>query len=284
MPIQSLVIANWKMNLTPRESAALASEFLTGWGGPFLSAPPLSPRSRGGEMHSEKGLPIPSETLVAIAPAFTALESVNRALVGSPILLAAQDVFWEEKGAYTGAVSVRDLKELGCQWVLVGHSERRHVFGDSSAVVGQKAKAVLSSALRPVLCVGETLAERKAGRTEAVVLEQLSVALQALSSFENEKIAQALVVAYEPVWAIGTGVTAKPEDAEAVHRVLRAALKGRLGEFGGDIPILYGGSVSPDNAGDLMRSGDIQGLLVGGASLKAKSLLKIVEIVEEFGQ
>jgi triosephosphate isomerase len=176
----------------------------------------------------------------------------------------------EPKGAFTGAISVGLAKEAGASGALVGHSERRHVFGETDADTGRKVRAVLGGGLTPVLCVGEKLEEREAGQTEAVVLRQLGAALDGVDTAELAR----LIVAYEPVWAIGTGRNATPEDAASVHRVIRAALTGRGAS--GRVPILYGGSVKADNVLALLGQEELDGVLVGGASLDAEGWAEIV--------
>jgi len=189
--------------------------------------------------------------------------------------VGVQNVHFEESGAFTGEISAPMAAEAGATHALVGHSERRHVFGETDADVRRKVVAALGSGLVPVVCVGETLDERRAGRVEDVVLRQLDAALEALEGSE-----QRFLVAYEPVWAIGTGETATPRDAGAVHQALRGRLSAALGqERAAGVPILYGGSVKPDNAGELLRTPDVDGVLVGGASLDPTSFARIVEAV-----
>lgn len=210
---------------------------------------------------------------VLIAPVFTALYPVHEALgENARVKLGAQDVFWEDEGAFTGEVSAPLLKDVGCEYVIVGHSERRQHFGETDDMVRRKVGAVLSHGLSVIVCVGETLEEREAGRTEAVVLNQLDVAVRGLNTLAR------MVIAYEPVWAIGTGRTAKPDDAQAVHAAIRRRLASRFGEAEAQaIRILYGGSVKPGNAAELLAQPDIDGALVGGASLDADSFLAIIE-------
>lgn len=247
----SLVIANWKMNLTPRESQALAAQLVA-----KLGKTPVA---------------------VAIAPSYPSLAPVRTALEGSPIQLAAQNVFWEDKGAYTGAVSPRDLQELGCRYGLVGHSERRHVFGEKNEETAKKCAALERQRMIPVLCVGETERERDRGETEAVIRVQVEQGLALIRPGAD------VVIAYEPVWAIGSGRTAKPADAQAVHAVIRQVLD-RLGRTNAGIRILYGGSVTAENAHNLIEQPDISGFLVGGASLNAAEFTKIIEIAAKVRQ
>src|SRR5690606_19904494 len=209
---------------------------------------------------------------VVVAPVFTSLHAVHEALgENARVKLGAQDVFWEAAGAFTGEVRAPLLKDVGCEYVIVGHSERRQHFGETDDSVRRKVGAVLSHGLSAIVCVGETLEQREAGRTEAIVLGQLDAAVQGLSTLER------VVIAYEPVWAIGTGRTAKAEDAQAVHAAIRARLSSRFGPSQAErIRILYGGSVKPSNAAELLAQPDIDGALVGGASLEAESFLGIV--------
>ena len=186
--------------------------------------------------------------------------------------LGVQNVYWEPKGAFTGEISAPMAREAGVGYVLIGHSERRHVFGESDQDVARKVKAVFDAGLTPVVCVGELLEERKAGRVDEVNLRQLNAVLGAISTEQ----AAAMLLAYEPVWAIGTGVVATPEDAAAAHGTLRRRLAQHLGAPAADaVPILYGGSVKPDNAAALLAAGDVDGLLVGGASLDPAGFARI---------
>ena len=246
-----LVAGNWKLHCTLAEARSLA---------------------RGVASRLSAG---PREVDVAVAPPFTALSTVGDALAGTTVALAAQDVFWEPKGAYTGEVSAPLLRDVGCRLGIVGHSERRHLFGETDEQVRRKLSALLDEGLTPILCVGERLEEREAGRTLEVVLGQLDAALEGLRG--DELVADRLVVAYEPVWAIGTGRTASPADAQQVHQRLRERLAGRFGDtFAGSVRLLYGGSVKPDNAAALLAQPDVDGALVGGASLQADSFVAIV--------
>ena len=206
-------------------------------------------------------------------PPFVSLPAVMEAIEGSSIESGAQDIFYEESGAFTGEISGGMLVELGVRYVLTGHSERRHVIGESNDIVARKLRAALDSGLTPVLCVGELLEEREADRAEEVVLGQLRTALEGLTADQCAKV----VVAYEPVWAIGTGKTATPEDASHMHGVIRKALGDLHGtDISESTAILYGGSVKPQNAAQLFGSPDIDGVLVGGASLASDSFLGII--------
>ena len=214
---------------------------------------------------------------VAIFPPFTSLWAVKKIIEDSRIGLGAQNMYWEEKGAYTGEVSPLMLLDAGCKYVILGHSERRQYFGETDTGVNRKIKAALSLGLTPVVCVGESLEERKAGRAEEVVGSQVRKCLEGLNYPEAKK----LIIAYEPVWAIGTGKIATPHQAQKMHGFIRKILKELWGKkTSSTIPIQYGGSVKPDNIKDLMRQPDIDGALVGGASLKVSSFVKIVKYGE----
>lgn len=210
---------------------------------------------------------------VVVAPPFTALETAARLLAGSPIRLAAQNLYWELQGAFTGEISGPMLRDLGCSYVILGHSERRQYFAETDQQVAHKVKAAQRDGLLPIVCVGETLEERDRGDTLAVIRRQVRGGLH-----EQEKAAvAALVIAYEPVWAIGTGRTATPEQAQEVHAAIRATVAELADQATAEaVRILYGGSVKPDNVDALMAQADIDGALVGGASLQADSFARIV--------
>ncbi|HOD35664.1 MAG TPA: triose-phosphate isomerase [Syntrophales bacterium] len=218
--------------------------------------------------------PLPQERDIAIAAPYTALHSLGQALRGTTIGLAAQNVHWEEKGAFTGEVSARMLCEAGCRYVIAGHSERRRLFGEKNRDINLKVRAALAAGLKPILCVGETLEERGAEETFRVVRRQLKEGLNNLTPDDIRRV----IVAYEPVWAIGTGKTAAPAQAQEVHRFIRQLLAGLGGEdIAAATPIIYGGSVTPGNIKDLMAETDIDGVLVGGASLDVESFSKIIQ-------
>jgi triosephosphate isomerase len=242
-----LVAGNWKMNKTLAEAKALAREIRQGY----------------------------QETMAAdvvLAPPYTALTIVAQEIQGSAIQLAAQDMFWEKQGAYTGAISPVMLSDAGCQLVIIGHSERRQYFGETNATVNKKIKAALAADLIPILCIGETLFQRESNETMAIITSQINEGLIGLSSKEINR----LIIAYEPVWAIGTGRTATPEQAQDVHNVIRRMLADQAGaEVAKGLRILYGGSVTPGNIRELAQAPDIDGALVGGASLQADSFLQI---------
>jgi len=210
---------------------------------------------------------------VVVAPPFTALETAARVLAGSPIRLAAQNLHWEVQGAFTGEVSGPMLKELGCTYVILGHSERRQYCGETDEQVARKVRAAQRDGLVPIICVGETLEERERGDTLAVITRQVRGGLQG----QEKAAVAALVVAYEPVWAIGTGRTATPAQAQEVHTAIRTTLAGLSDAQTADaVRLLYGGSVKPDNVDGLMAQADIDGALVGGASLQADAFARIV--------
>jgi triosephosphate isomerase len=211
---------------------------------------------------------------IVVCPPFIALAEVAETIVDSNIALGAQNTHWEEHGAYTGEVSPLMLKDVGCQYVIVGHSERRQYFGETNETVNKRVKALLSVGLRPILCIGERLEEREAGKTFDVVADHLAGGLKDISADDVVKI----VIAYEPVWAIGTGKTATPGQAQEVHKFVRDTLRDLYsGEIAALLRIQYGGSVKPENIASLMSEPDIDGALVGGASLKADSFIKIVK-------
>jgi len=238
------IVGNWKMYKTIPEALSLVKALL-----PHL----------------------PKDREVAVAPPFTALYSVASCIKGTALKLAAQNVFWEREGAYTGEISPLMLKDIGCEYVIIGHSERRLYFGEIDKTVAKKVNAVLEEGLKPILCVGERLEEREKGETFEIVKKQF------LGSLENIQEIQKLVIAYEPVWAIGTGKTASPAQAQEVHKYLRHLVEEKWGrEVSEEIRILYGGSVKPKNINELMQEEDIDGVLVGGASLKAEAFIKIM--------
>ncbi len=214
---------------------------------------------------------------IIVAPVFTAIHAVAVELKGSNIAVSSQDVYWEESGAFTGEVAPSMLKEAGCSYAIIGHSERRQYFGETDETVNRKVRAALKAGLVPIMCVGELLEEREAGKTMQVVAKQIK---GGLADFPADDIAK-IIIAYEPVWAIGTGKTASPAQAEEVHKSIRsliAALAGTQVAVG--MRILYGGSVKADNVDELMGQEDIDGALVGGASLKADSFARIVKFTK----
>lgn len=242
---KKLIVGNWKMNGSLQANADLVSGLV-------------------------QGLPVPLNCGVGVAVPAAYLAQVQTLVQASAIAVAAQDVSQHEKGAYTGEVSASMLQDFGVRYALVGHSERRQYHGETDAVVAAKAQAALAKGITPIVCVGETLAEREAGQTEQVVKRQLAAVIHHVGQCISE-----LVVAYEPVWAIGTGKTASPEQAQAVHAVLRAQLAAAT-EHADRVPLLYGGSMNAANAAQLLAQADIDGGLVGGASLKAADFLQII--------
>lgn len=209
---------------------------------------------------------------LVVAPVFTAVAAAAQSAAGTNIKIAAQDCFWEEEGAFTGEVSPGLLKDAGCSHLIIGHSERRQYFGETDETVNKKTKAACAAGLTVLLCVGETLAEREAGTAFSVIKKQLTGGLQGV----EEKQLQQLVIAYEPVWAIGTGKTASNEQAQEIHAHIRSLISSMYSQAAADaLRILYGGSVKPENIKGLMEQPDIDGALVGGASLKAESFAAI---------
>jgi triosephosphate isomerase len=214
---------------------------------------------------------------VIVAPPFTALHAVREESKGSLIRLAAQNLYWEEKGAFTGEVSASMIREVGCEFVIIGHSERRQLFGETDETVNRRIKAALGQGLKPIFCIGETLKERENEKTFSVIETQVKGGLKDL----GEKEVLTITIAYEPVWAIGTGKTATPLQAQEVHRFIRETLGKRYSkDMAEKIRIQYGGSVTPENIKGLMDQQDIDGALVGGASLKADSFSRIVRFKE----
>ncbi len=247
---KAFVAGNWKMNTDSHTSVNLAESIASG------------------------SLEIAGASVdVAVCPPFVYLQAVVKTLSASNISVGAQDIYVERQGAFTGEISASMLKDIGCNYVLCGHSERRHVIGETDELIKKKITAAISGGLLPVLCVGELLAERQANQTNEVVTRQIKSGLAGLSA---EKVS-AVTIAYEPVWAIGTGLTATPQQAQEVHAFVRKLLLQMYdGQLAEDIRILYGGSAKPGNAADLMRQQDIDGLLVGGASLNADDFLAII--------
>jgi triosephosphate isomerase len=245
---KKFIAGNWKMNTTRAEGVALAKAIA-----------------------DKIGASSPVE--VAVCPPSLYLEAVGQAIAGSAVGLGAQNCYHEAKGAFTGEIAPPMLKDIGCKYVILGHSERRIIFRESSAEVNPKVGAALAAGLVPIVCVGETLAERKANQTSAVVRQQLEFTLGTLTA----ELMQSVVIAYEPVWAIGTGVVATPQQAEEVHADLRRLLETRYNSgLASSVRIQYGGSVNAENAASLLSMPNIDGALVGGASLKAEQFLAII--------
>lgn len=239
------IAANWKMHKTIPETREFFSAFV-----------PLVKDVK--------------DVTIAIAPPFTSLSAVAEQIVNTHILLAAQDVFFEEKGAYTGEISALMLVDAGCASVIVGHSERRQYFFETDTVVNKKIKAAQQHGLGVIVCIGESLAEREEGKTFEILKRQLENGLMGVDT-------AAIVLAYEPVWAIGTGKTASPHQAQEAHAFIRKTLKSFYGKIADELCIIYGGSVTPENMDSLMECTDVDGALVGGASLKVESFASIVK-------
>lgn len=240
-----LIAANWKMNKTIGETISFFEEFI-----PLVNDI--------------------DDIDILIAPPFTSLMAASEKIKNTKILLSAQNVFYEEKGAYTGEISPIMLKDVGCTYVIIGHSERRQYFSETNEMINKKIAISKRHGLKVILCIGETLDERQNNKTFDVLKDQLEKGLNGISPED-------ITIAYEPVWAIGTGKTATSEQAQEAHKFIRDRLSELYGKISGDIRIIYGGSVTPDNIRSLMDCGDVDGALVGGASLKADSFSKIVK-------
>jgi triosephosphate isomerase len=244
-----IIAGNWKMNKTATEARDLAAKLV-----PLVSG--IKDRD------------------IVLAPPFTALAAVAGAIKGTNISLAAQNLHGEDKGAFTGEISAEMLLDSGCEYVIIGHSERRQYFGETDETVNKKVKQALKKGLLPIICVGETLAEREAGKLHEIINRQVAGGLKDLSADDMKKA----VLAYEPVWAIGTGKTATPEQANEVHALIRQKVRSLYNaEIAEGLRIQYGGSVTPENASLLMAMPDIDGALVGGASLKPESFAALVK-------
>ncbi len=249
MPRRIIIAGNWKMNKNIGESIDLANSI-------------------------KRSLYDIEEVEIVVCPPFTSLSDVNEITMETNIKLGAQDCFWQTEGAFTGEVSAGMLKSVGCEYCIIGHSERRQLFGETNETVNKKLKALLKENIKPIVCVGETLEERKSGRTFDVIKDHVVNSLAGISKEEMVRT----VIAYEPVWAIGTGVNATKEQAEEAHKYIRAL----LGQMHGDevaksVRIQYGGSVKPENIKELISQEDVDGALVGGASLKADSFVQLVK-------
>jgi triosephosphate isomerase len=243
------IVANWKMHKTIPETQEFLSAFI-----------PLVKDVK--------------DVTIAIAPPFTSLAMVAERLKNTNILLAAQNMFYEEKGAYTGEISPLMLVDIGCRYVIAGHSERRQYFDETDDIVNKKIKAAQKSGLGVIFCIGESLAERDTGKTLAILQRELEGGLDGINPED-------IVIAYEPVWAIGTGKTATPAQAQEAHAHIREKLRSLYGNKADELCILYGGSVTPENVDSLMECIDVDGALVGGASLKADSFTRIVKFRKE---
>jgi triosephosphate isomerase len=248
---QPLVVGNWKMNGTVSQATRLAGTIVQGITQEKLNA------------------------AFVLAPPATALAAVQERIAGSGISLAGQNCHWENNGAFTGEISPAMLSDLGCTYVIVGHSERRHIFNESDEIISRKLAAAIKNNLRPILCVGETLDQRNAGQTTEVIISQMQLALKEL----NGNVIANLEVAYEPVWAIGSGHNADSKQIAEVHVAIREYLTSSFDKA--SLRILYGGSVNPENANELGRITEVNGFLVGGASLKPETFLAIVRCFEQ---
>lgn len=251
MKRKPIIAGNWKMNKTAVEARDLATRL-----GALVSG--VQDRD------------------IVLAPPFTALSTVAEAIKGTNMMLSAQNLFWEDKGAFTGEISAEMLLDLGCKYVIIGHSERRQYFGETDETVNKKVRQALNKGLLPIVCVGELLSEREAGKANEVIERQVTGALKGVTAAEMQKI----VVAYEPVWAIGTGKTATPDQANEIHAFIRQKVKSLYSaEVADSLRVQYGGSVTPENVSTLMAMPDIDGALVGGASLKPESFATLVKFL-----
>jgi len=245
---KKVIAGNWKMNMNLHQSQKLVSEIINGLGKD-------------------------SKAEVIVCPSFTSLSEVNSLLKGTQVKLGAQNMYYEESGAFTAEISADMLKSVGCEYVILGHSERRVIFNESDELINKKIKVALSKELKPIFCVGELLEQRESGKTMEVVSSQVEKGFEEIASEQMKNI----IIAYEPVWAIGTGKTATPEQAQEVHLFIRELVAKKFSSsVAENLIIQYGGSVKPDNAGELLSQKDIDGALVGGACLKADSFLSII--------
>jgi triosephosphate isomerase len=245
---KKVIAGNWKMNMDLHQSQKLVSEIINGLGKD-------------------------SKTEVIICPPFTSLNEVNSLVKNTIVKLGAQNMHFEESGAFTGEISSDMLKSVGCEYVILGHSERRVIFNEPDELINKKIKAALAKGLKPIFCIGELLEQRENNETMRVVSEQVEKGLEGISSEQMKKI----IIAYEPVWAIGTGKTATPQQAQEVHSFIRELVAEKFSAtVAENLIIQYGGSVKPDNSGELLSEKDIDGALVGGACLKADSFLSII--------
>jgi len=247
---KKIIAGNWKMNKNLMESQYLISKLASGLGSKKLNCE------------------------VIVCPPFTSLSEVNTLIKNTPLKLGAQNLYFQESGAYTGEISGTMLKSVGCEYVIIGHSERRTIFNESDGLINKKIKAAFAAGLKPIFCIGETLEERISGKEKDILNKQLSGGLAEISMEQMKS----LIIAYEPVWAIGTGKTATPEQAEEMHQFIRMYIKNDFNEETADnLIIQYGGSVKPENAKELLSQPDIDGALVGGACLNAESFISIIE-------
>jgi len=248
-----MITGNWKMNMLRHEAKELTQNIISGVAD------------------------VKHDLDILLAPPFTALDVVGGLIEGTKIKLSAQNVFWEDRGAFTGEISPAMLIDAGCQWAIIGHSERRGILGETDSIVRKKIKASLNDGLSVIVCVGETLEEREEGKTIKIVQSQVESALMDLELDDYSKF----VLAYEPIWAIGTGKNATPEEAEQVHAAIREITGSIFGQDSELVRIIYGGSVKVDNIKELLEMKNIDGALIGGAGLDADSFVKIVKIAGE---
>ena len=248
-----MVAGNWKMNMLRYQAKELTQDIISGL------------------------IDVKDDIDIVLAPPFTALDVVSGLIGNSRVMLAAQNVFWEDRGAFTGEISPAMLVDAGCKWVIIGHSERRGILGETDTVVRKKIKASLSDGLNVIVCVGETLQEREVGKTIKIVQSQVESALMDLELDDPQRF----VIAYEPVWAIGTGKNATPKEAEDVHATIREITGSIFAQDSELIRIIYGGSVNGDNIEELLHMENIDGALIGGAGLDADSFVKMVKIAGE---
>lgn len=248
-----MVAGNWKMNMLRYQAKELTQDIISGL------------------------VDVKDDIDIVLAPPFTALDVVSGLIGNSRVMLAAQNVFWEDQGAFTGEISPAMLVDAGCKWVIIGHSERRGILGETDSVVRKKIKASLNDGLNVIVCVGETLQEREVGKTIKIVQSQVESALMDLELDDPQRF----VIAYEPVWAIGTGKNATPKEAEDVHVTIREITGSIFAQDSELIRIIYGGSVNGDNIDELLHMENIDGALIGGAGLDADSFVKIVKIAGE---
>jgi triosephosphate isomerase len=245
---KKVIAGNWKMNMNLHQSQKLVSEILNGLGKD-------------------------SKTEVIVCPPFTSLSEVSSLLKGTQVKLGAQNMYYEESGAYTAEISAEMLKSVGCEYVILGHSERRIIFNEPDDLINKKIKTALTKSLKPIFCIGELLEQRESGKTMEVVSSQVEKGLEGITSEQMKNV----IIAYEPVWAIGTGKTATPQQAQEVHLFIRELVAKKYStSVAENLIIQYGGSVKPDNSGELLSQKDIDGALVGGACLKADSFLSII--------
>ena len=252
--MKKIIAANWKMHKTVAEAQKYASELIR-----ELDGKPFVDRS------------------LVVFPAFISIPAVAEAFSGNPdYLVGGQNFYPADHGAFTGEISLPMLRDAGARWIMIGHSERRHILHENDAFIAEKTACALDNGWKVMLCVGETLAEREAGQLKSVLQRQLETAITLLSQTVKSALVGNLAIAYEPVWAIGTGKVAGPTEVLDAHQTVRQCLVRLLPEQGGQLPILYGGSVKPDNAASLLQLDNVNGLLVGGASLEVQSFLKII--------